>query len=901
MSAPSWFQAWKTEWRQYSPSWKDWLVYAILPVLLLIAGMVLTAHLTQGYDPVKVGRGTTPQSCQGVYDSLADPYPSTTGFCHNYSECWQLQSSKTNQEVDWSAFFSGLDLGGLDPVAGSVCRDDGICCVHGYDACYTLQEVFRASGAFQTDLGVAREFSPWIVQHSPIGFAQNPDTPYFTFPIYAFGTKPYLMGGNMCTTSDEELFDLQASGLDKNPAGLPLTTLGAMGLLPNQALVISLLTPPGSFDAATGLPTGCKYFSFTPYLGVVGDPYEPYFQSGISFSSVGNAYNLYDIQRNLIANGAADTSPFSKRLILIYTHNRLLAEAIYATLAASDVSFDLITCLPIPAGQTWGSALDAFGEGLLKSDRTNQSLRSDIPVVDMDASLVISPVLRAAGDSDELATWFTNTANNSTAYVCGVTALDTSAFSDPSQFFTFDDFNGRFKDGTWTGGWQDTPDNPNLGVLNWKLPLPAYTPEAPFASNMQAVIDALTAEFQDAGYDHLGEIGVFRGTFPKWGTDRLWGQVGFETQNYGIQAQGDCSDTYYPVSQNMCVGPNQVAVAVAVNHTALGNSCYNTIAWYDTTSVTAVGSTVSNTLPSDMDGYILLSGVSRTDFRCQAPIPMLEGRMQFAPTGTHRDNLGSPPTVPLVTMERMYCNPYVLVMTSQLHAGDVVTDEDRARGDPDGDYIGTDYMFEDLDLPAGTVLRRAIDYPELAAPQSIKTTSALPFRVLLFSRTDALHPTQCVDVSSCQALDDTTKVQTFTCTPSTDTSKPCPNDGVVASQAHMDVVQREQFARSMILLNGNHKQTYISGSIIFLSLAIGGFVAAILALLAGLTLSTRKQGDTIPPRWRRASVGLYVIVGVLALTDLVLAALRLSDVSQSSQFDLYNAYTQGQAKATIHA
>ena len=905
MKQPLWLRNWIQEWRDVRPNWKDGVIYALIPTLLLILFTVLTVYLTRGYDPVKTGSGRNPGSCQGVYESMSDPYPSTTGFCHNFSECWKLASSKTNQDLDWSAFLSNLDFGGLNPVVGAVCdASSGTCCVHGYDACYQLQQSITLDGEFTSDIGVVREFTPWIVQHSPIGFAQNPDTPYFTFPTFAFGTQPYLMNQNQCTAavSEKNMFDLHTGGLDKNPAGLPLTTLGAMGLMPHQALVISITTPPGYFDPVTGLPSGCKYFSFTPYVGVLGEPFASQFQAGISFSSMGYSYNLYDVQRHLIQSGAVDTSPFSKKLLLIYTYNRAVAERLCQNVTRDgSSSFDLIACLPIPAGSTW-DVQDMYGQAILQPGRSNRHLTKKTALVDPTRTLMISPVLRAAGESDELTAWFKSTADNASAFVCGVSATSPDQYQDPTQYFRLGDMNGAFVDGRWIDGSTIEANNPNVVTSHsWKRQLPAFTPEAPFAANLQAGFDALNAQMKAAGYDHVAEVGVFRGTFPKWGLSRTWNQNGFETQNFGIQAQGDCPDTYYPVSENVCVGPNQIAVAIAVNHTMLGNACYNTIAWYDTASVTSIGQTVSNTTPSDDDPNIIISAVSRSDFRCSAPVDMLRGRIQFAATGTHRDVLGSPPTVPLVTMERMYCNPYVLVKVSQLHPGDVVSDVDVARGRPDQPYDESHLgSLDDLDLPPGTVLRRAFDYPEIAAPQSIKTTSALPFRVFVFSRTTDFAPDVCVQMDTCQSATDTTKTASFHCVANANPGQPCPDDGVVATANQMEKKQKEHFVKSLVLLDGNHKQNYITASVVYVALSVMGVIGVAIALIAGLSLSTRNTGElTIPQRWKTTSIVFYTLVGVLAAVDLILAIHRLHVTSNASQFDLYNAYTQAQAKSNL--
>ncbi|MEO1776992.1 MAG: hypothetical protein AAFS07_18790, partial [Pseudomonadota bacterium] len=700
------------------------------------------------------------------------------------------------------------------------------CCMNGFATCYPLHALLRGAG-LGTTAGMVREFSPFIVQRSPIGFAQNPDTPYLTFPVYDMGAGLWLDGDASCSTLPPGAYDLAAADLLNNPAGLALAPLGMLALTRQQALVVTLVTPPGHFDAS-GLPAGCTCFSLTPNLGIVGGKEGAQYQSGISFSSIGYAYNLYDLQREFHRLGDANTSPFSRRICVIYSYNRSLAERIRAALAP-DPSLELITCLPAPAGTTFGRARGPYGQSFLLPDRTNKFLGNGTPLLDPENHLLVSPVLRAAGSSVALTQWYTDAASNRAITVLGVSDGARPGDAD----FTLDDMNGFF-DGS--GAWQPgrALGNPNIEpTWSWKRQLPAFTPEAPYAAAVERVYQALRGQMEAAGYDRVWEVGVYRGSFPKWGEDRVWDQNGFETRNYGIQAQGDCPDTYYPVSENVCVGPNQVAVAVALNHTRLGNACYNTVAWYDAKSVSSIGKTVSNQLPSDLDPDVLVAAVSRSDYRCAAPAPLLDGRIQFCSTGTHRDILGVPPTVPLLCMERMYCNPYVLVPVADLAPGDAVTDADRARGDVDAPFDPADLgTIDSLDLPPGAVLRHARDYPHLAAPQSIKATSALPFRVFVFSKSSGGEPPApdaCVDVGPCQDAGDGTGAAAYTCAPNPDTG-PCANDGVVAAARNMARADRTNLVRAMVLLQGYDKEEYRTTGFVYLALSIMGLVAVGIAL-----------------------------------------------------------------------
>ena len=918
--------------------WKDVVIYAVTPIVLIVLFSALISYTLRGYTSVTVAPGNSNPTCQGTFEKMSDPYPNAQGFCYNYSQCYKVASSKNESRNDHA--FSVSDLTGMTDWEQfkiqntAICRtiedlvpvslDDGsgvtleslrqavlekypdettgvadICCINGFTTCYPVQLRLLANG-FTTTAGMVREFNPFIVQHSPIGFAQNPDTPYLTFPVFDFGMKPWLLGDNDCTDQSGEVFDLAAGGLSDNVAGLAMAPLGLLTLLRNQAVVITLVTPPGEFDPATGLPTGCTYFSMTPNIGIIGDPEgSDMYQSGISFSSIGYSLNLYDIQREFFRKGDSNTSPYSRRISVIYSFNRSLAERAYRALSVDD-SIELVTCLPIPAATTFGEARDMYGKSFLLSDRSNTYLTRNSLLVDPDIHLMVSPIMRAAGSSTELTDWYTNATDNRTITVVGATDNTGNTGNTGDALFSLKDMNGHFDEsGTWVGGHVTSAENPNITPTSWKRQLPAFTPEAALAENLETVYQTLKTDLEQAGYDKVWEVGVYRGTFPKWGLDRAWNQNGFETRNYGIQAEGDCPDTYYPVSQNVCVGPNQIAVAIAVNHTLLGNSCYNTVAWYDSASVTSIGSTVSNDNPSPIDDKVIISAVSRSDYRCEAPSALLNGRIQFCTTGMHNEVLGSPPTVPILTMERMYCNPYVLVPTTALDADDSVTADDRLRGSPDNDYDRTDLgSLDSLTIPPGTVLRHSSKYPQYAAPQSIKTTSALPFRVFVFSKSSGPPPTvaSCVDISDCQSATDGTDMASYTCVDNPEDGQTCPNDGTVAAREVTRKKDTQKYIRSRLLLNGNHKESYTTTGFVYLALSIMGIVATLIALMAGIFLNTKNDTPTVPRRWRYSSYFLYLIAAGLAVTALTLSILRLQTAEDQTQFDLYNGYNQYQAK-----
>lgn len=887
------------------------VVNVIIPAVLIVLFLVLIILINRGYDFVGVGAGTGNPTCEGSYTEMANPYPSQKGFCLNQSDCILTHNEdQTNKSVALKKWTQTKNFQDLMDGSKGICTNDfsdfavnpgttaELCCINGFTTCFTLQSQIQTLG-LDTYLGFVRVFTPGIVQHSPIGFAQNPDTPYLTFPVPQFGVKPYLALNDVsseseaCTSDVTDMFDLESSGLDENVAGLALAPLGAVFLPLTSALVISITTPPGYFDSTTGLPTGCKYFSMTPNLGLVGDPEGEMYQAGISFSSIGYAYNLYDIQRDLIANGATDTSPFSKKILVIYTANKTLAEQINSVATG----YDLVTALPIPSGTTFGEGTDMYGQPLLDSSRSNSEIDESTSLVDTSRCMMVSPVMRVAGSSEEISAWYKQAEANETCTILGVVG------SGDGEEFTLSDLSGKFT----TDGWASdtTGTNPNITpTFTYKRQLPAFTPEDPYTANVEAVYQTLRKDMEDSGFDTVHEIDIYRGTFAKWGEDTLWNQVGFLTRNYGIQAEGDCPDTYYPVSKAICVGPNQVAVAIAVNHTALGNSCYNTVAWYDTASVTSIGKTVSNDLPCTIDENVVISGVSRTDYRCSAPSPLLDGgRMQFCPTGTHKEVLGAPPSVPLLTMERMYCNPYVLVPTSVVLAnGGSVDSDDYARGDPDADYDPTQLgTLDSTDIPPGTVLRRAYDYPQYAAPQSIRSSTALPFRVFVFSATKGTPapPSSCVDVSTCQDITDGTEMGDYTCVANPDQLS-CPNDGVVATSEVMASKQKKNFIRAEIMLYGNHKEQYELTGVAYLSLSIVGLIAILIAFVTVIFLDPEKSFSlgsafSSASTGKKVSLASYVLAGILAVVAVVMAGVRWRRAQYEDQFSLSNASKQATA------
>jgi hypothetical protein len=188
---------------------------------------------------------------------------------------------------------------------------------------------------------------------------------------------------------------------------------------------------------------------------------------------------------------------------------------------------------------------------------------------------------------------------------------------------------------------------------------------------------------------------------------------------------GDCRDTYYPTSDAICLGENDVVVAIGVNHTTNNKSVYNNINIYDVSTMTSMGSVSNRSAGGDADSAYTVMAASKTDRRCAPPPPLATFGTIFVPVGSHSD-LYSPPLSPMCVMERRYLNPLVTIGDKEINMNNYDMDDSKSRSElsqMDPTWFQSLYMTS---------------CPPASTPN---------FRVVVFSSCETIPPTQKTNAS----------------------------------------------------------------------------------------------------------------------------------------------------------
>jgi hypothetical protein len=480
------------------------------------------------------------------------------------------------------------------------------------------------------------------------------------FPIPDFSIKVHLEDTNSLISKG-----FNHRYLNKGIASA-FGSLGAMPMAKNQASVYVIKLPPRS---------SIQYFSLQPYLfqtgrkGLVGN-----FPQDLPFASMTDSFNLQNLEkmrnkytrvREWFENGSTELT-----IIVVATHNKLLAQEIYDTLKPGSGKFSDIpmTCLPIPAGSTYGSVFDPLDRPMLKETRTNLNYQKDSPLYDWQTETIgivgrIAPADESkVGDTGDIYTeWKNNVMDQENCFVVGV-----EGSTKDYEAFKLEDQNGDFDD---NGKWARVGvDDKTYTLSNWKKQedyvsggLVIKGERDVTVGSIDQKIKDITKEMKAMGYDVSRDIEINSSPspFPHYcdyaasvggkAEDWTWSQSGVDILQHNVAAFGDCRDTVYPTSNTFCLGQFDVLVLVANNFSGVnGDIGYNNLNVYEAEAQTSLAS-----LRGDGLGEAYSMAASRSDLTCVLPGSVGVDSFQFIPTGSH-SNLSGSTTTTFFAQSRCY-------------------------------------------------------------------------------------------------------------------------------------------------------------------------------------------------------------------------------------------------------
>lgn len=636
--------------------------------------------------------------CNPVYDLTVSGRPISKPLCKNLTSCVD-QTMEYDDDSSISLDFSFGDF--RIPQIGCVTLPDPdktkICCSGDLAICYATQLLLKND--FNTYRGYSLPFTSNLCRALPSCFIENDSTPYLLFPISDFSIKVYDDDSDYLLNPDFEHDSLNI-GVAK-----AFGSLGAMPLSKSQGCVYALTLPKKDTFS---------YFSLTPYLFQTGRPeLVNNFPTDLPFSSITDAFNYKNLENmnnpfvTKWLNGDID----KVTIFVIMTHNKNLAEKIYNKVATniqsiidkynipvSDDSIILnppITCIPIPAGSTYGNSYNPFDQKMLadenNTDRgtnTNKNYKSETPLFDWKSD-TIGLVGRIASknpdadndDNDPYTIWKNNFQDQSNCFVLG---LDEKSAQDKDTYdyvpFELKDQNGRFLinengQGYWAGACEIDEIKDNHTIDSYKKQKNYDSGDLIIkgennnkVGSIDTRMEMITEQMKNIGYDVFTDVlmesdpspfpyyneyvNKIKGDIEKY----RWSQAGVDLLQYNVSTFGDCRDTIYPTSHNFCLGKYDVAVIVANNFSnntkvPIG---YNNLNLYDAQYQTSLASYRGDSVIDD-DCFSL--AVSRSDLTClldsSKNTSSIIDSFQYINTGPHTSVYGTP-TTSFFTQSRVY-------------------------------------------------------------------------------------------------------------------------------------------------------------------------------------------------------------------------------------------------------
>lgn len=587
-----------------------------------------------------------------------------------------------------------LDLNGDDfriPQIGCYTLPDQdmtkICCSGDLAICYATQLLLK--NEFNQYRGYSLAFQSNLCRFLPSCFIENDSTPYLLFPISDFSIKVYDDDSDYLLNPGFE-HDSLKTGIAKG-----FGALGAMPLSKSQACVYALTLPKKETFS---------YFSLTPYLFQTGKPeLVNNFPTDLPFASITDPFNLKNLENmgnpNVTKwlNGEID----NVTIFVIMTHNKSLAEKIYNQVVSNidsiiqqhniPVSNELIlnppiTCIPIPAGSTYGDTYNPLDQKMLADEtnkdrgtHTNKNYKSETPLVDWKRETVGLVGRIAASnpnadkdDNDPYTIWKDNFQDQSNCFVLG---LDEKSAQNKDTYdyvpFKLKHQNGKFlKDENGQGYWVGACE---VDEIKHNHTIDSYKKHKEYDSgdliikgennNKYGSIDTrmenITEKMKSLGYDVFTDVPIESDPSPfpyynKYVNDikgdiekYRWSRSGVDLLQYNIATFGDCRDTVYPTSHNFCLGKYDVAVIVA------NNFCYNSKVPIGYNNLNVYEAQYQSSLASYRGDDVITDdcfslAVSRNDLTClldpSKNTNSIIDSFQYINTGSHSSVYGTPTT-----------------------------------------------------------------------------------------------------------------------------------------------------------------------------------------------------------------------------------------------------------------
>ena len=693
----------------------------IIPLLIsVIIFIILFIYIKKTFSIVNTGKSSCKENifCSPKFDLKISGIPLTKALCHDMVSCKSVQVKKSL--LDSSNFDINLDnlssmaripnIGCFDIPKMLVKKANGMtkmCCRGDLTACVSIQSMLSEN--FNMHLGFSFTLGSSMCKYLPSCFIENDSSPYVLFPVPDFYIEPWKDKPNL-----KYPVNVEKSGLNKAIA-LGFGNLGGMPLSRSQA-IIYVVKLPAYKDV--------KYFSFQPYLFQTGR-YKNMFPQDLPFASLTDSFNITDLIKmtdnekvqQWINDGVQPpvdpldpldpVSPVPEipgsyqglSIVVILTHNKLIAEQIYKTMKNpfdfdeskrpnvdmnkifSELTHDMsnlpIICIPLPAASTYGNTTDPLDRDMYKGDfcKTNKYISADTPLYDWKTDTIgmvarFTPTIDSQNEdtNEGFKKWKNDNEDQKNTFVLGVEMKEFDDKKPPYEPFKLSDQNGFWDDDKkWKGGYDKKI---TLNTSSWKLQT-EYTGKFDFKA-VQDNMDIITQDMKDIGYGKVRDVIINSqpSPFPHYNEyvtelssskcpnskcseqNMIWSQSGVDLTQYNVATFGDCRDTVYPTTNTFCLGPYDVIVLVSYNYMENGDVLYNNLNIYDTESQTSLASFRGDHSKS-IGKQVYSLAASRLDLTCAGNLPKSIDNVKFLPTGSH-SNLSASTTSTFFCQARCY-------------------------------------------------------------------------------------------------------------------------------------------------------------------------------------------------------------------------------------------------------
>lgn len=623
--------------------------------------------------------------CSSVYDLEDSGIATEKSLCKNLVSCETIENQ--TREIDTDDFDIDSFSGNIRiPKLGCVTAGDyELCCTGDLITCFATQILLYNS--FNLFSGFSFPFNSKLCRFLPSCFIENDSSPYLLFPIPKFSIEVYK----------DDFDELNNPGFEHDKLNKPIAAaFGALGATPlsQKQAGIYVIKLPKYKDLA--------YFSLQPYFFQTGsDEFVDKFSQDLPFASLTDSFNLNNL-KNMSVPGDKIDKWFNEdgdlSLLTIATHNKKIAEKVYSILTQDieDIKEKLkdklpdnfpfeeldlpITCLPLPAGSTYGNSYDGLSttdnpRTMLKETRTNKMVDENTPLFNWktDTVGVVGRIATNIEGNPSFQDWLDGVDDQQNIFTLGIDDIITGDYSSNYEPFLLSDQNGMFVDGLWKGGYSIDPNNHNIS--SWKIQTKYPTGDLKLGTldengNLTANgaiddrLEDITEDMAKLGYESLTDISINANPSPFFyynkyiedkqydKKDSKWSQSGVDILQYNVAAYGDCRDTVYPTTDTICLGKYDILVLVANNFTEVNKDiAYNNLNLYDSESQTSLASWRGDQVNNGSGVYSL--AVSRSDFTCPGNLTSKIDSVQFIPTGSHT-NLAATTTTTFFAQSRCY-------------------------------------------------------------------------------------------------------------------------------------------------------------------------------------------------------------------------------------------------------